>query len=200
MLILASRSATRNALIAGAGLQFESCPARIDERELAANAAEAGLDAAATAKKLAEAKALAVAQERPGTLVIGADQTLEFGDCLLHKPEDMAAARSQLRRLRGRTHHLHAAVALVRDAELLWSQVESASLTMREFGEAELEATLALEGEAVLGSVGAYRLEGPSIRLFEHIDGDYFTILGLPMLPLLAALRRHMPNLLEGFT
>lgn len=192
MLILASRSAARNALIAGVGLQFESCPAPIDERELAADAA----DAAAVARKLAEAKALAVARVQSGAVVIGADQGLECEGSALHKPADMTAARDQLRWLRGRTHQLHAGVALAQDGKLLWSHVESASLTMRDFTDAELDATLALEGDAVLASVGAYRLEGPSIRLFERIAGDYFTILGLPMLPLLAALRQHAPELL----
>jgi septum formation protein len=196
MLILASRSAARKALIAGAGLQFESCPAPIDERELAANAPAAGAGAAAVAGQLAEAKALAVARDQRSAFVIGADQSLECEGSALHKPADMAAAGDQLRRLRGRTHQLHAGVALARDGKLLWSHVESASLTMRDFTDAELEAVLALEGAAVLGSVGAYRLEGPSIRLFERIAGDYFTILGLPMLPLLAALRQHAPGLL----
>jgi septum formation protein len=192
MLILASRSAARNALIAGAGLQFESCPAPVDEREPAADAA----GSAAAAQKLAEAKALAVARDRPGAVVIGADQGLDCEGSALHKPTDMAAARDQLRWLRGRTHQLHAGVALARGDQLLWSHVESASLTMRDFSDIELDATLKLEGDAVLGSVGAYRLEGPSIRLFERIAGDYFTILGLPMLPLLAALRQHAPDLL----
>jgi septum formation protein len=192
MLILASRSAARNALIAGAGLQFESCPAPVDEREPAADAA----GSAAAAQKLAEAKALAVARDRPGAVVIGADQGLDCEGSALHKPTDMAAARDQLRWLRGRTHQLHAGVALARGDQLLWSHVESASLTMRDFSDIELDATLKLEGDAVLGSVGAYRLEGPSIRLFERIAGDYFTILGLPMLPLLAALRHHAPDLL----
>lgn len=196
MLILASRSAARNALIAGTGLQFESCPAPIDERALATNADSALQGAAAVARRLAEAKALAVARVRPGAVVIGADQGLDCEGRALHKPANMSEARDQLRRLRGRTHQLHAGVALAQDGKLLWSHVESASLTMRDFTDAELDTTLALEGDAVLGSVGAYRLEGPSIRLFQRIAGDYFTILGLPMLPLLAALRQHASELL----
>ena len=196
MLILASRSAARNALLAAAGVRFESCPAQINELQQSANAAAAGLDAAATAKTLAEAKAGAVAAAYPGRIIIGADQILECEGRLLHKVDDMAAARQQLRELRGRTHHLHSGIALATDDRTIWSTVVTAALTMRDFPESELETTLALEGEPVLTSVGCYRLEGPSIRLFEEIRGDYFTILGLPMLPLLAALRQHAPHLL----
>ena len=196
MLILASRSAARNALLAGAGLRFESRPPQIDERQQSANAAAAGLDAAATARTLAEAKARAVAAEHPGRIVLGADQILECDGRLLHKVADMAGARQQLRELRGRTHYLHSGIALAQHDRILWSATETAALRMRDFSEEELAATLALEGEAVLASVGCYRLEGPSIRLFEHIEGDYFTILGLPMLPLLTALRRYAPDLL----
>lgn len=116
---------------------------------------------------------------------------------ILHKPESMAAARKQLDGLRGRAHHLHSGVALVREGEVLWSEVMTATLTMRSFSTAERDTVLGLEGDAVLGSVGAYRLEGPSIRLFERIEGDYFTILGLPLLPLLGALRQHAPETLS---
>lgn len=200
MLILASRSATRKALLAGAGLSFESCPAPIDERDLEANAADRVLDAPGVAEFLAAEKALAVAAIRTGAIVVGADQVLDFDGVRLHKPADMEAARAQLRQLRGATHRLHAGVALARDGQLLWSHVETARLTLRRFSDAELEAVLAMEGEDILASVGAYRLEGPSIRLFERVEGDYFTILGLPLLPLLAALRRHASELLEGFT
>lgn len=196
MLILASRSAARNALLAGAGVKFESRPAPIDERQQSANAAAAGLDAVATAKALAEAKAEAIAAEMPGRTVIGADQILESEGRLLHKVDDMAAAREQLRALRGRTHYLHSGVALAREDRVIWSTVETAALTMRDFSESELETTLGLEGDAVLSSVGCYRLEGASIRLFERIEGDYFTILGLPLLPLLSALRQYGPDLL----
>ena len=239
MLILASKSAARNALLAGAGLRFEASPAQIDERAVEADVLGKGGDAVDVARQLAEAKALTVAATRAGALVIGADQVLEapkgptthgvipaeagtsvlgqpspsrtevpaFAGTtpvveetevadLLHKPTDMADAARQLDRLRGKTHHLHSGVALARDGQVLWSTVETASLTVRNFSSAERDTVLALEGAAVLGSVGAYRLEGPSIRLFERIEGDYFTILGLPLLPLLAALRRHAPELL----
>lgn len=196
MLILASQSHTRKALLAGTGLRFETSPAQIDERALEAEVLGKGGDAVAVAQSLAEAKALAVSSGRPGAAVIGADQVLARGDELLHKPESRAAAAAQLDRLRGSTHFLHAGLALARRGKVLWSTTETASLTMRTFDRVERDTVLALEGDAVLGSVGGYRLEGPSIRLFERIEGDYFTILGLPLLPLLAALRQHAPETL----
>lgn len=196
MLILASRSPTRKALLAGAGLRFETSPAPIDERALEAEVLGKGSDAPAVARCLAEAKALAVAASRPG-VVIGADQVLACDGELLHKPDNLSAAARQLDRLAGRTHFLHAGVALASQGRLLWSSTETAGLTLRRFEAAERDLVLALEGPEVLGSVGAYRLEGPSIRLFERIDGDYFTILGLPLLPLLAALRQHAPETLS---
>jgi septum formation protein len=200
MLILASQSAARKSLLAGAGLRFETSPAQIDERAIEADMLGKGGSAPDVARALAEAKALSVAANRAGALVIGADQVLALAGPLvdiLHKPSDMAAAATQLDRLRGRTHQLHSGVALVRDGIVLWSAVETARLTMRAFSDAERDLVLAQEGEAVLGSVGSYRLEGPSIKLFEAIEGDYFTILGLPLLPLLAALRAHAPTLME---
>ncbi len=194
MLILASKSAARNALLAGTGLRFSASPAQIDERVLEAEVLGKGGDARNVARRLAEAKALTVATTRPGDAVIGADQVLALGNALMHKPADLAEAAGQLDRLAGRTHHLHSGIAVARDGVVLWSSVETAALTMRAFSAAERDEVLALEGEAVLGSVGGYRLEGPSIRLFERIEGDYFTILGLPLLPLLAALRLHVPD------
>jgi septum formation protein len=200
MLILASKSATRNALLAGAGLRFAASPATIDERALEAAELGKGGSGASVARALAEAKALDVARSNLEATVIGADQVLELGHELLHKPTDLEAAAAQLDRLRGVTHNLLAGIAIARGGEILWSHVEVARLTMRQFSKAERDHVLDLEGKQVLGSVGAYRLEGPSIRLFERIEGDYFTILGLPLLPLLAALRRLAPELLEGFT
>jgi len=193
MLVLASQSPARNALLRATGLRFEASPAPIDERALEAELL--GKSPAAVAQRLAEAKALVVARSRPGASVVGADQVLALDGELLHKPADMSAARQQLERLKGRTHQLHCGVALARDGELLWSDVYGARLTMRDFTPAERDDVLALEGEAALASVGAYRLEGPSVRLFERVEGDYFTILGLPLLPLLAALRLHVPQL-----
>lgn len=197
MLILASQSATRKALLAGAGLRFAACPAPIDERALEADLLGKGGTAAELAQALAEAKALAISNQRPGDVVIGGDQVLAIKGDILHKPQDLAAARAQLLRLRGKTHHLLGGIALARDGKLLWSEVVTSALTLRDFGEAELDQVLGLEGEAVLQSVGAYRFEGPSVRLFESIEADYFAILGLPLLPLLAALRLHAPDILE---
>lgn len=195
MLILASSSPARKALLTGAGLRFEASPAQIDERALEAELL--GKAPEAIARTLAEAKALDVSRQNAGATVIGGDQVLAFDGELLHKPADFAAARAQLDRLRGKLHHLHCGIALARDGELLWSETHSARLLMRDFSAAERDEVLELEGEAALGSVGAYRLEGPSVRLFAAIEGDYFTILGLPLLPLLTALRLYAPHTLK---
>ena len=197
MLILASQSQARKALLQGTGLRFETSPAQIDERRLEAEVLGKGGDAAAVARRLAEAKALTVAQNRPSDVVIGADQVLASDGELFHKPGTIAEAAEQLDQLRGRTHALHSGLALARGEAILWSGTVTARLTMRAFERTERDAVLALEGEDVLGSVGGYRLEGPAIRLFEAIEGDYFTILGLPLLPLLAALRLHAPDVFE---
>jgi septum formation protein len=190
MLILASESKTRKALLAGAGLAFDARASGVNEREIEATAVMNGATPELVAQELAEAKATALA----GDVVIGADQVLALEGELLHKTRDVESARQQLDRLRGKTHELHAAVALAVRGRVVWSRVETAALTMHEFTDTERDRVLALEGNAVLGSVGAYRIEGPSIRLFESIEGDYFTILGLPLLPLLTALRTHAPE------
>ena len=200
MMILASASATRKALLAQAGLSFSAVPAAIDERSLEAAAIASGADGRDIALLLARAKAAAVARDHPGALVIGADQTLALGTELLHKPVNRADAALQLDRLRGKTHRLHAAVTLVQDDILLWSDIQTAELTLRDFSDDDRDDVLTREGDAILGSVGGYRLEGPSIRLFEAITGDYFTILGLPLLPLLAALRQFAPDVLKDAT
>lgn len=197
MLILASTSATRKALLQATGLRFETSPAQIDERAIEAGCLGKGAAPVAIARALAIAKADEVSRRRPKGLVIGADQVLALGESLFHKPADAAEALRHLGALAGQTHQLHAGVALVRDGAVLWSHVETASLTMRQSSAEERQAVLALEGEAVLSSVGGYRLEGPSIRLFERVEGDYFTILGLPVLPLLDALRQFAPDLME---
>jgi septum formation protein len=198
MLILASSSPTRKALLDKAGLRFVTQPAAIDERAIEDEALSAGADARDLAMLLARRKAEAVSATHPGAIVIGADQTLALGLELLHKPTSLEDASAQLDHLRGKTHRLHAALALVRDGQTLWSDVETAELTMRDFSAEERDEVLALEGDAVLGSVGSYRLEGPSIRLFSTVNGDYFTILGLPLLALLAALRDIAPDLLHS--
>jgi septum formation protein len=188
-LVLASKSDIRGKILAAAGLRFEIRPAHIDERAVEANAS-AG-DAAAAARVLARAKAEAVAANMPGRLVLGADQTLARGNARFSKPADRAAAAEQLRGLRGRTHELHSALALVRDGELLFGCVETARLTMRDFSDRFLDEYLDMAGGTAMASVGAYQLEGIGIHLFEKVEGDYFTILGLPLLPLLAFLRQN---------
>jgi septum formation protein len=198
MLILASQSQARKILLEGAGLSFETRPPDIDERAVETEALTGGADGRQVAMLLAEAKARAVAAHAPGAVVIAADQTLALGYELLHKPATLAEARLQLEHLRGKTHRLHAGVALAIGGEVVWSVVETAELTLRAFSPEECDEVVALEGEALLASVGGYRLEGPSIRLFEAVRGDYFTILGLPLLPLLAALRLHAPDVFWG--
>jgi septum formation protein len=198
MLILASRSLTRKTLLEGAGLPFAVDVAAIDERAVESAAVDAGADARQVAVLLAEAKATEVSARRPADLVIGADQTLALGPELLHKPGSPEAAIVQLDRLAGKTHRLHAGIALATNGRPVWSLVDTAELTMRAFTADERDAVLELEGDSVLNSVGGYRLEGPSIRLFEAVRGDYFTILGLPLLPLLEALREQMPELFVG--
>ncbi len=196
MLILASASPTRQALLRQAGVAFRSETAAIDERAIEAELLDEGGRPEDVALGLAAAKAKAVGANQPSGFVIGADQVLALGGDILPKPADRAAAAAQLDRLRGRDHLLHSAVALAHQEDIIWSKLVSARLTMRSFSPAERDRVLDLEGEAALKSVGGYRLEGPSIQLFEKIDGDYFAILGLPLVELLAALRQHAPQTL----
>jgi septum formation protein len=186
-LVLASKSDIRGKILAAAGLRFEIRAANIDER--AVEAAGKPADAAAAARLLARAKAEAIAANMPGRPVLGADQTLARGVQRFTKPKDRAEALTQLQHLRGRTHELHSALALVVDGEVLFQCVETARLTMRNVSDRFLAEYLDMLGDLALGSVGAYQLEGIGVHLFEHVDGDYFTILGLPLLPLLAYLR-----------
>jgi septum formation protein len=186
-LILASKSRARQMLLAGAGISFEAVAADIDERAVQH---ASGLSAPADiAGLLAGEKALAVSARRPGRLVVGADQTLALGTQLFSKPAGPAAAAEQLRALAGHSHELHSAVAVVRDGRILFSDVSAARMTMRPLTGAEIRAYLDEAGEAVTSSVGAYQLEGLGVHLFERIEGDHFTILGLPMLRLLGFLR-----------
>jgi nucleoside triphosphate pyrophosphatase len=188
-LVLASRSESRRAVLAGAAIPIEILPADIDERAIETQAGRT--PAGEVALILARAKATAVAAQRPGRLVLGADQTLGLGDRLFAKPADLAGARAQLKSLRGTTHALHSAVVLVRDGGVVFEQCEIARLTMRDFSDQFLEAYLEAAGSSVTASVGGYQIEGVGIQLFERIDGDHFTILGLPLLQLLACLRRE---------
>ncbi len=186
-LILASQSRARQTLLTNAGISFEAVPAEIDER--AVQQASHLTAPGDIAKLLAREKSLAVSARMPGRFVVGADQTLALGSRLFSKPGGRAQASEQLRALAGGTHELHSAVAVARDGEILFDDVTSAHMTMRKLGEAEINAYLDQAGEAVTSSVGAYQLEGPGVHLFERIEGDHFTILGLPLLPLLTFLR-----------
>jgi septum formation protein len=190
-IILASGSPFRKKLLENAGIAFTAVPASIDERAVEATLEGSGATPEDVALVLAEAKALDVSEKYPGTLVIGSDQTLSLGDDVFHKPADMEAARRHLLKLSGRTHHLNSAVVLVRDGETLWRHVGIARLTMRVLDPGFIGHHLSRVGAKALSSVGAYQIEGEGIQLFGKIDGDYFTIVGLPMLPLLAALRER---------
>ncbi len=188
-LVLASRSEGRRAVLAAAGIAVQVCPADIDEREIEARAGTRS--PSEVALLLARAKAAAVAARLRGRLVLGADQTLALGARLFAKPANLAAGRDQLKDLRGRTHELHSALVLARDKTVLFEHCEIARLTMREFSDGFLESYLEDVGPAVTASVGGYQIEGIGIQLFERIDGDHFTILGLPLLRLLHYLRRE---------
>jgi septum formation protein len=188
-LILASQSRARKMLLANAGISFDAVLADIDERALQKNS---GLSAPGEiAGLLAREKACFVSSKNPGRYVVGADQTLALGSRLFSKPAGRAQAADQLRLLAGHTHELHSAVAVARDGKILFSEVSVARLTMRDLTGSEIGSYLDEAGEAVTSSVGAYQLEGLGVHLFDHFEGDHFTILGLPLLPLLAFLRRE---------
>lgn len=190
-LVLASKSAARAAMLEAAGITVTLSPADIDERAFDEAWSREGRGPDVVARLLAEEKARAVSRSHPGAVVIGADQTLALGPRRFSKPADLAEARANLATLRGETHHLHSGVALVRDGETLFATVSSAAMTMRAFSDSFLDAYLGRLGDRVLSSVGCYQLEGEGIQLFERIEGDYFTILGMPLLPLLSTLRHH---------
>lgn len=185
-LILATASAARREMLARAGIPAQAEASGVDEAAL--KSAFSG-EPAALAQALAAAKARAVAARHPGALVIGADQLLLREDQIFGKPADQEQAAAQLRQLSGRAHTLLSAVCAVQDGEILWSHTASARLVMRPLSEDFIARYLALDGANILGCVGAYRLEGPGAQLFARIEGDYFTILGLPLLPLLDFLR-----------
>ena len=186
-LVLASQSRTRQTLLANAGIEFEAVPADIDERVVQqASGFSAPGDIAAL---LAREKALFVSSRKPGRFVVGADQTLALGTRLFSKPAGRAQAAEQLRARSGHRHELHSAVAVARDGKILFEAMAVAGMTMRQLGEADIEAYLNEAGDAVTSSVGAYQLEGLGVHLFERIEGDHFTILGLPLLSLLDFLR-----------
>ena len=190
-LILASQSKFRAGLLAAAGVSAEAMPAHIDEAEVTAAAKAEGMAAEDTAMLLASLKAARIAQRFPDALVIAGDQILLCDGRWFGKPPDLAAARAQLRDLRGREHELVTAVLCQRGGQLVWQHLARPRLVMRDFSDAFLEAYLAMEGEVLTTTVGAYRVEGPGMQLFDRIEGEHTAIMGLPLLPLLGFLRQH---------
>ena len=188
-LVLASSSAVRARLLANAGLEVAVDPATIDEAVIKADCRKNRRDAAECAQLLAEAKAQDVARRHPGVLVIGADQMLECDGRWFDKPKDRDDATAQLEALKGRQHTLITAIAVIRDSAVLWQHLQRSYLTMRQFSAAFLDRYLATMGQRILATVGGYELEGLGAQLMAQIEGDYFAILGLPLLPLLAFLR-----------
>lgn len=193
-LILASGSTARQMLLKNAGLDFIAIPATVDERAIEENLPLAGRDPVSVARHLALAKAMDVSERSPRAFVIGCDQTMSLGNRIFHKAACLDEARQTLINLRGKAHFLNSAVCLVRDGELLWSDVTKACMQVRDFSDEFLDGYIERNGKSILSSVGCYQLEGEGIQLFDAIAGDYFTILGLPLLPLLAALRQHEIN------
>ena len=187
-LILASKSAARRAMLEGAGVPFSVQVADVDETAVKARHDPA--DAAGLAVELARVKALAVSRHDAEAWVLGADQTLSFQGGLVSKAASLDEARVRLRAMRGTIHQLHSGAALARNGQVVWSGVDTATLRVRDFSDAFLEAYLKTEGEGLLACVGSYRLEGMGSQLFEAVEGDYFTVLGLPLWPVLTELRR----------
>ena len=189
-IILASKSAARSELLRNAGVVFETAGAGVDEDVIKQQMLGQGASPAQIAAALADAKALAVASRTEG-LVIGADQTLDFEGRLFDKADTVDEARARLLELRGRRHQLHSAMTIARGGEVLHRELASATLVMRDFSEAWLDGYLERQGKTILASVGCYQLESEGVQLFERIEGDYFVILGLPLLGLLQFLRRQ---------
>lgn len=188
-IILASTSPFRRQLLENAGLKIEPIAPHVDERAVEEALEGSDVNPEDVAQILAEAKAVEVSERYPGRWVIGGDQTLSLGDEIFHKPKDMEGARRHLLALSGKTHQLNSAIVLAKDGGAVWRHVSIARMTMRQLNPAFIGRHLARVGEIALKSVGAYQVEGEGIQIFEKIDGDYFTIVGVPLLPLLAKLR-----------
>ena len=188
--VLASTSAIRQQVLQGAGVKFEAVSPGVDEMSIKDSLVAEGIWPRDIADALAEAKAVKVSLKRPG-LVIGADQTLDFEGRLFDKADSVAEARARLSELRGKTHRLHCGMVLARDGRAIWREVVTTTLHMRPFSDAYLDAYLQRNAPGVLSSVGCYQLEGEGVQLFDRIEGDYFAILGLSLIPLLDVLRRQ---------
>ncbi len=189
--VLASQSAIRKQTLTAVGVTFEATSPLVDEDAAKAALLADGVGPREIADALAEMKALKISRKRPGALVIGADTTLELDGRLIDKAPDMAAAREKLLALRGKTHRLHSAVVVAKDGQAIWRDLSSPKLTIRNFSDAFLDDYLAREGDKLLWSVGCYEYEGLGAQLFEKVEGDYYAVLGLPLIGLLDLLRRH---------
>ena len=190
-IILASKSAARKALLMNAGLQFEAIPAEIDEEKIIADLTAKGMEVTDIARELSEKKAREIAKNHPDALVIGSDQILVLNGEIFSKAKDEEEAKIQLRKLRGKTHRLISAVSIAKAQTTLWQYDDTASLTMFQFDEDFLDNYTRNAGKALTRAVGGYEIEGPGAWLFSEVRGDYFTVLGLPLLPLLAYLHDY---------
>jgi septum formation protein len=195
-LVLASASASRQALLRAAGVDFVTAPADLNEAALMQDLIAKGTEAGMIAEMLAGQKAIMVSRRSPGEIVLGGDSVLALGQEVIGKSRDLTALRTALLKLSGRTHELISAAALARDGAIFWHHTACVRMTVRALSEAFIDVYLAQEGQILLGSVGGYHFEGRGAQLFESTEGDYFSILGLPLLPVLAELR--VQGLLES--